>query len=456
VTPEEFVKVVRSGNEKLRVDNVIVNAGPVTLRGRGVLVIQPEKHLRIELTLRGRAAPPTHNRVITKKDAWSLTGIIDKHLRFHCDNVSPGGIWTAFNGIVTITRTLHTIELVTERFDEAKAINKRKALEKRLGIKQSKDPDEYRTNRSFSFEATLANCDVPAINAGTEAVWTNDFLGESSTSSADTFVGEMATARYAFVRARNKCDLDIYLRSKDDCRSVSEEDDWRKFRALLNALAFADGIQPWPFYIKYERGGHRISERVSAARTPPKTNLSPFNRPLARQHCADFERAIRLTAEFLEPKTSLNGQLTHLLFLFREAGKDSVQLEIRILALCALLEGLIRTIFKEMSLGRPANSRKKNFPAAQDVFKAVAHKLAIPWEKEMEPLFNEWKYARNPSAHGHFPSELERETNEQVTVEKMFFGFSRIAGGFNMILLKLFGYSGTYRASTLEDIYRKL
>jgi hypothetical protein len=49
VTPEEFVKVVRSGNEKLRVDNVIVNAGPVTLRGRGVLVIQPEKHLRIEL-----------------------------------------------------------------------------------------------------------------------------------------------------------------------------------------------------------------------------------------------------------------------------------------------------------------------------------------------------------------------------------------------------------------------
>jgi len=28
--------------------------------------------------------------------------------------------------------------------------------------------------------------------------------------------------------------------------------------------------------------------------------------------------------------------------------------------------------------------------------------------------------------------------------------------GFNMILLKLFGYSGIYRASTLEDMYRKL
>ncbi len=104
MTPEEFVKVVRSGNEKLRVDNVIVNAGPITLRGRGVLVIQPEKHLRIELTLRGRAAPPTHNRVITKKDAWSLTGIIDEHLRFRCDNVSPGGNWSAFNGPTNTVR----------------------------------------------------------------------------------------------------------------------------------------------------------------------------------------------------------------------------------------------------------------------------------------------------------------------------------------------------------------
>ena len=74
----------------------------------------------------------------------------------------------------------------------------------------------------------------------------------------------------------------------------------------------------------------------------------------------------------------------------------------------------------------------------------------------MEPLFAEWKRARNPSAHGDFPSEVEPEADEQQALEQMFLGLSRIAGGFNMILLKLFGYTGIYRASTVEDVYRKL
>jgi hypothetical protein len=457
MSAEDFVRIVREGNEKLRVDDVVVNAGSVKLRGRGILQVEQEKPLRIDLTLSGRNAPPSHSRVTTKKDFWSLSGIINGHLRFQCDNVSPGGNWRSANGIVTITRTLPSIELVTERFDSPNRIKRVKASAKRMGLKPFDDPNEYSPDRSFSFEATLVNCDLPATNAWSETKWTNDFLRERLTTSADTFIGEMATTRYAFIREENKRDLDIYLRSKDECQSVSEEDDLRKFRALLNAFAFADGVQPWPFHIRYERGGHCLSERISAARTPPKTNFSPFSRPTGREYCEDFARAIRLIAEFLEPKTSLNSQLTHLLFLFREAGKNTVQLEIRILALCALLEGLVRTIYKELSLGKPrASNRKKKPPAAQNIFKAVAQKLRIPWQDEMEPLFAEWERARNPSAHGDFPPEVEPGADEQQALEQMFFGLSRIAGGFNMILLKLFGYTGIYRASTFEDVYRKL
>ena len=457
MSAEDFVKIVRDGNEKLRVDDVVVNAGSVKLRGRGILRVEQEKPLRIDLTLSGRNAPPSHRKVTTKKDFWSLSGMIDSHLRFRCDNVSSGGNWRSANGIVTITRTLPSIELVTERFDSLRRIKRVKPLAKQIGLKPSDDPNEYSPDRSFSFEATLVNCDLPATNAWSETKWTNDFLRERMTTSADTFMGEMATTRYAFIRAENKRDLNVYLRSKDECQSVSEEDDLRKFRALLNAFAFADGVQPWPFHIRYERGGHCLSERISAARTPSKTNFSPFNRPMGRQYCEDFARVIRLIAEFLEPKTSLNSQLTHLLFLFREAGKNTIQLEIRILTLCALLEGLVRTIYKELSLGKPrASNRKKKPPAAQNIFKAVAQKLRISWQDEMEPLFAEWKRARNPSAHGDFPSEVEPEADEQQALEQMFLGLSRIAGGFNMILLKLFGYTGIYRASTVEDVYRKL
>ena len=130
-----------------------------------------------------------------------------------------------------------------------------------------------------------------------------------------------------------------------------------------------------------------------------------------------------------------------------------MQTEIEILALCALLEGLIRTLFAEMRLGA---GTKEKFPRVQDAFKAVAQKLKIPWKETMEPLFVEWRRARNPSAHGDFPVEIATDSDKQKSVEQMFFGLSRIAGGFNMILLKLFGYLGIYRASALEDKYQRL
>src|ERR1700682_604528 len=114
MTPTEFAALVRAGNEKLRVDNVVVNAGGVKLHGRGVLRIGPEE-LEIDLTLSGRQAPPEARQIITRKDAWRLSGLIDNHLRFRCDNVSPGGKGRWRNGIVTITRTLHSIELVSGR-----------------------------------------------------------------------------------------------------------------------------------------------------------------------------------------------------------------------------------------------------------------------------------------------------------------------------------------------------
>jgi len=81
MSAEDFVKIVRDGNEKLRVDDVVVNAGSVKLRGRGILRVEQEKPLRIDLTLSGRNAPPSHRKVTTKKDFWSLSGMIDSHLR---------------------------------------------------------------------------------------------------------------------------------------------------------------------------------------------------------------------------------------------------------------------------------------------------------------------------------------------------------------------------------------
>ena len=485
---DKFAELVRHGSEKLRVDNVVVEADDAKLRGKGILRIERDS-LEIDLTLRGRTVPG-HARVVTKKNLWRMSGLVSGQLAFRCDTVSPGGTATSRNGIITITRRLHPIELVTERPDSPKAKRRRRILQKQLGLKPSDDA----LDRSFEFEATIVNCPLPAANGKTKTTWMNDFLGETWSSSLDTFSGELATARYALICAKNGSDLDIYFRSKEGSESGGEDGDWRKFRAFLAALAFANGVQPWPFRIKYSCGGHPVSEILCAARTPARTSYSPVNEAIGFQKSEAFGLTIKAAAEFLEPTTELNRRLTHLLFLFREAGRESVQLEITILALCVLLESLVRAIFKKVCLNRSdapdvinskrftklkndllrLSSRLINSKNArehqrlcdrirdasvfqiQDVFKAVAKRLDLPWKETMQPLFAEWKRARNPSAHGRFKTDINDGNADQKTVEEMFFGLSRIAGGFNMILLRLFGYSGPYRASALEDKYRNL
>ena len=95
-------------------------------------------------------------------------------------------------------------------------------------------------------------------------------------------------------------------------------------------------------------------------------------------------------------------------------------------------------------------------PASQGLFRAVGEQLRLEWEKQLQAVFTDWKTARNPAAHGRVTTEHPDADVEAERVKTMFFGYSRIGGGFNMVLLKLFGYTGTYCSSVLEDVYGKL
>lgn len=57
--------------------------------------------------------------------------------------------------------------------------------------------------------------------------------------------------------------------------------------------------------------------------------------------------------------------------------------------------------------------------------------------------------SENPLVHGQLPYHAPPTTEEQAS-ERMFYGQSRIAGAFNMILLRLFGYEGSYLTSVIE------
>ena len=65
----------------------------------------------------------------------------------------------------------------------------------------------------------------------------------------------------------------------------------------------------------------------------------------------------------------------------------------------------------------------------------------------MQVVKEAWEQLRNPLAHGDF---REGDSITEQVFKDDTVAVSRIAGGFNTILLKLFGYSGLYKLSVFE------
>ena len=82
MTADEFVKIVRNGSEKLRVDEIVINTGSQELHGKGMLHIGRKK-IEVEVTIRkdetnkGGNVPEVRTGIYTKRDRWTLAGLIE-------------------------------------------------------------------------------------------------------------------------------------------------------------------------------------------------------------------------------------------------------------------------------------------------------------------------------------------------------------------------------------------
>ena len=182
----------------------------------------------------------------------------------------------------------------------------------------------------------------------------------------------------------------------------------------------------------------------------------------------------------------MSKEVSEILFLFREAD-EGVHSEITTIALCSLFENLVRLIFRELNLKEKAagSSDLKLFEEAkseiadqinqqitakgegyrrlynivrsaqpfsiEQMFQAVVNHFGLKWQDDMEIVFNTWKSARNPIVHDKMRANISEDELKEATINE-----SRIAGAINILLLKLFGYSGWMRSSTFEDKYREI
>jgi hypothetical protein len=456
------------------VTNVLLHAEGSRVKGQGLLEITSEK-LALHLEIGSKTAMPRRQKNIWKtEDFWSLSGTIEGDLRFSCYRVSPGrrtDHWKA-ESISRTVQVLHlsAIELQPDRWDKLTDAQKCKAI----GLPSTK---KHKFPKVI-FKAVLVGCEQIFVNASTDTEIDNDFLGKRETSAADTFIDRANDYDFALIKEGE--DLHVHFRSKAGFRSKNEQDDRRRFWALMTAISFTHGIHPSPFRLTYWRNGRKRFDQISSAQPVIKSPHAPFDDGLGRSVGRDRSGArkspIRIAAKFFERQRALSPKLSHLLFVCRASTAESVDLRVRTLPLCSLFEGVVNLLFDHLKLEKELRkkdprfdeyvrqrdrlcSRLKKFAAKNNSalrrlagslehakafgvkhkFRALSDHFQLN-RKEMSRHFESWKKRRNPLSHGEWDSSIEDFIHQ-----------SRIAGAINIFVLKLMGYSGRVRAVTLGE-----
>jgi hypothetical protein len=473
MTANDFVKIVRSGSDKLRVDEVVINTGSQELHGKGMLKIS-RNGIEVEVTVdKGETIPEPRMGIFTKRDNWKVTGLIEDQLQFKCEWAKrrPGLM-------VRCNVGLHPIELVPSGWD-AMTRKERNDFHKQYQQAQTNPgttPAEVDTvgepQDDFSFSAMLYEYPLLRTAPGSEVK------------------GETECFEYVLTKDETTSDLHVALKSKKDFHSAGEQDDWIRFYSFMNALAFANGIHALPYRIEYFRAGQKITDRVTTAEKLVKTSHSPFSDRLAFNAQTgslswNLQDVIKIATSFFDKNTAFSREVVIILCLFREAD-DGVHSEITTLALCTLFENLVRLLFREYDLkGKPDDKNVKLFEQAksevadqlarqisekgdgyrrlhnvvrsahpfsmEQMLQAVVNHFGLIWQGDMENIYKTWSRARHPLVHDKLRAETSEDKLKESVIDE-----SQIAGAINILLLKLFGYSGHMRHSALEDGYRKI
>jgi len=490
MSPKEFVKIVRKGSDKLRVDKIVLDTNDIQYTGKGMLHVSPES-LRLEMVVdEGRFPAMKATGVYTKSEKWKISGVIEDLIPFKCDNIVGGDYsfhsdWD-IRQMVTIQFDLNPLELISTGTDKYSAAELSE-IQAQILQQQNLIPPESAAGAEdapktpvVEFFAMLKDYKMdPLLCEGTQVIRKNPYLGERQSGRLDTIKGEVDGFEYAFIREVENDDLAVHFNSLPGYSSASPESDWKMFYSLMMALAMIQGIHAWPYRIAYWREGRKITDKITPARRLAETFHTPFRR------CKyNFQAVIKLGFEFFRTDAKLNNEVSNLLFLFREASDyESVHGDITAIAICVLFESLVNAIFTELNLGETVTLKSQNiesFLAAKkeiteyisqqkqlgrdgfsrlagivgsaqafhmrDKLNEVSNHFGLVWEGKMETVFQTWQKIRNPVVHGKARTgETEAESKNNI------YSLAKIAGAFNLLVLKLIGYSGGAMASAFDE-----
>lgn len=372
--------------------------------------------------------------VFTEADRITVYGQIGGEIPFRCTDVfPPSEMTTRSRGTSTVTLRSSRMELVAEGTDTMSTDKLRRLL----------GSPEKSNDKAKTFHAHLVyhGPKLTMFESGTEIISKNDFLGEATKSSADTH--QFSGPLWQGALIQKEAELHLHLRSNPDSGGVQSEEVVRSLVEHVNqAVGFTFGFQPWPAY-REVRFDHRIIERwLSPQFDLASSYLVPVSgsmwSSLREDTDSPVRRIIPTIADGLERMAEDNrDRLTTLLWHFRSGSLPELPSSTSLLILCAVLDGLMKSI---AGVRDPAER-----PATDKTWRKASDTLGLSWDRWTKDVFELWGKHRLLLTHGWL------WLGESGDVKEFFADYPRLGCAFLTLVAAYCGYDGPILADPFKN-----
>jgi hypothetical protein len=401
-------------------------------------LVRHDDEFRFTVHFKSGEPPPelqsVHGGFFSGGDKKTIHGQIDGELSFRCDDVFPPSTMTTRSRGTSITvLDSHRMHLVAEGTDEMTT----KEVHKLLG---QTGEEEREKPPGFTAHLIYHGPKLKMFGAKTNVTTKNDFLGEATMSTADTYQFASDICEGALIQ--QELELHLHLKSREGVDvDLSAEQVSDIVDCAGQSVGFVLGFHPWPAY-REVRIDHKISERwVSPRFDLATTYLTPIAEAMWTHFLNDksnaFHRIVPTIADGLSriPNEHRN-KLTMLLWHFRSGTSRDLPSSTRLLILCAVVDGLMKLI---------AGARDPKNAATDKTWRKASDFLGFSWDKWTKDVFEVWGKHRHLLGHGWL------WLGEELSSQEFFTDHARLGCAFLTFVAAYCGYEGPIMADPFKN-----
>ena len=201
------------------------------------------------------------------------------------------------------------------------------------------------------------------------------------------------------------------------------------FNALAASVGFLHSCNPWPYYFAQWSGGKLVERWLKAPADCVRDCLEPAHISIYDENAAKLFVA---SAKFFAGQSEEAEHYRRCLWLMREACRRGTAMEVRLLTLCSILEGLQKRSFDG------GQSKRERWTRA-------FAKASVTWDTGFDAMFDSWESLRNLLAHG-FDPHPDEDRSPGIVLN----AYSRITAGIYILMAKRMGFTGWLWRSRFE------